>query len=522
MCLSCYVLAVMASPGLLLLLLVSSSLLLSNVSADIENMIRSTGQIARKTISMFNDLGVPLLALIQVDGKLISLCTKLGLGVLLRLTGKDEKSVADLLKSEFKSLNSKIDEYHAEQKWQIWAAGGFHKPELEIKIAWEQFEILISSLPGKKEDDVKNLKDEFIKKYIKSGIDELHTYLKAEEPSLINNLGKGLVEEFKCHEKDILGYIVLINSLIYKGNLMNHFSYQHEKTQTQQKIDHSAEIAYKSSSVMFELYKSCIFNSYKYIEKEVKDLINDQKRRKLAHEVRSFLAETYDRYDWMVVAYKTTNSDHTELRSLNKHTLTGFHPAVTSGAVSVSFVRQVKGTHTMADKVGRAIERCIGKKYDCHKVAEKLKDCEEKVDGIELSKTYTAVHAFVDKAHHSYEADIVQKHPISRDDKTVPYLYQGVCRKYKDSFQLIFFDGTFVVLIKSDEEIKIQDPCKDMKCSGENREGDRGKCVPIPETFRAMCECKRPYYGEHCELSIDDYKKELQKDLEDRSESATG
>ncbi|XP_036943632.1 uncharacterized protein LOC119013322 [Acanthopagrus latus] len=511
----------MASPGLLLLLLVSSSLLLSSVSADIENMIRSTGQMARKTISMFNDLGVPLLMLIPVDGKLISLCTKLGLGLLLKLTEKDDKSVADLLKSEFKSLNSKIDEYHAEQKWQIWAAAAFHNPEMEIKVAWDQFEILISSLPGKEEAEVKKLKDEFLENYIKAGTDELHKYLTTTGITLINNLGKGLVEELKCHEKDILGYTVLINSLIYKGNLMNHFSYQHKQTQTQQKIDHSAEIAYESSSVMFELYKSCVFNSYKYIEKEVKDLINDQKRRKLAHEVRSFLAETYDRYDWMVVAYKTKNSDHTELRSLNKHTLTGFHEAVTSGAVSVSFVRQVKGNHTMADKVGRAIQRCLTTTYDCHKVAEKLKECKEKVDGIELSKTYTAVHAFIDKAHQSYEAVTVPEQLISPYDTTVPYLYQGVCKKYKVS-PLINFGGTFVVLIKSDEEIKIQDPCKDMKCSGDNREGDRGKCVPIPETFRAMCECHRPYYGEHCELSIDDYKKELQKELEDRSGSATG
>ncbi|KAI3354759.1 hypothetical protein L3Q82_004585 [Scortum barcoo] len=83
-----------------------------------------------------------------------------------------------------------------------------------------------------------------------------------------------------------------------------------------------------------------------------------------------------------------------------------------------------------------------------------------------------------------------------------PYLFVGKCGKAL---------GNFIVLVKSDEEIKGDNLCAKVKCQHD------GKCVVVSGTFIAMCECKYPYYGDHCEMSLESYERQLQQDTEDRT-----
>lgn len=187
--------------------------------------------------------------------------------------------------------------------------------------------------------------------------------------------------------------------------------------------------------------------------------------------------------------------------------MTGFTEVKKEG-ISVAVARQVKGTHTKTASVKQTIGRCIKDSVKCHEVEKKLRECTETMEGKSVTRTYTAVHAYLRKAHDSYntkeETDEGYEVSAAPEDQT-PHVYIGKCEKY-----LGLGKGKFVVLIKSDEEIMTEDPCSKLDCGG----AGRGKCVKVKGMFLAMCECKMPYYGEHCEESLEDYKKHLEGKIE--------
>lgn len=522
--------SVMASPGLLLLLLVSSSLLVSTVSVStslnqnqlgkltpnklnkVKEGFKETGKIILQIIGELGSTTVPLLELIPVYGPLIGTISTLALGgVSIVNKNLNDKPILDALESEFEQLNSKMDKYHVEQKWDTWASGAYHKPEKNIEVAWMSYKTLVRSLILAKDDNErKRHTDEFMKTYLKyePATKTLYTFLTAKGTSLISDLGQMLAQHVKCHEKELRQYIVFINELIYKGNTMNQFYYKLKNIQSGAKVEEEARIAYDCASAMFKTHKYCISHSMDYIKKDVESLIDKTKKRQaLAQEVRSFLEKMYDSYDWMVVAFITKSSKHTIIKSLNSHVLSGF-TEVTKGGVSVAVARQVKGTNSKAGEVKKAIDRCFAKSVPCYKVAEKLSECKETVEGIPVSQTYTAVHAYTRKAHDSHNAkeapDEVSANPENPLAQT-PYIYTGKCEKSP-----LVKGGKFVVMIKSDKEMMTKDPCSNLNC-GEDQ--SRGRCVRAENIFMAMCECKWPYYGQHCELSLEDYKKKLQTEI---------
>lgn len=502
----------MAPAGLLFLLLVSSSLFFSAVSVPDEHAVVARGKFIRQNLDRFDKMVVPFLRLIPDNGALVAAITSLLLKTTLDAMG--DKSMLDVIKSEFRDLESKMTINFEMQKWEIWTAAAFHDPELVIVNSWREFEKLVNSLDQQKAEKDR-LRQRFLKEdctKVKKATQDLHTYLTTVGVSFIKNLAKMLTEHVNCHPKELRGYTLLIQSLVFKGNTMMQFCYDNKKPKPSADsldIKELAEFAYKAGSVMFEIHKHCISNVSKYVEKDVVQLISQSKHRlKQAHDIWAFLAKTYDIYDWMVVVFLTKHSSYPDWRSFNKHTLTRF-TEVNKDGVTVAVVRQVKGTHTHADKVKRAIPRCFGKMLDCHKIGETLEKCEQAVEGLEgvkVPKSYSAVHAYIDRPHASQDAkpapDEVYANPM---DNTIPYIYTGDCKKYK-----VNKNGKFVVLIKSDEEMTNQDPCKKKECGGQ-----RGTCLQLQGTFIGVCECKAPYYGESCEDSLENYKKEFLEKLKE-------
>lgn len=343
--------------------------------------------------------------------------------------------------------------------------------------------------------------------------------LKKTGKSFIHNLGDELAEHVKCHEKEIIEYTYLILTLIFKGNTMNQFYYRLKNMQSEVRDDEMKKNVYEAMAAMFEIQKQCIDSSMTYVKQDVEPLIDKSKKRNdLAKEVWNFLQKTYDRYDWMVVGFITKKSSHETIKILNKHVLTGFQD-VSTERITVAVSRQVKGTQSKVQEVSTAIEKCINKKVLCYKVAETLSTCGEKVAGIPMSQTYTAVHAYTRKAHQSIKAkeanpkakiedpaddeDEVNAAPENPSDQT-PYIYTGECEKSPGVKH-----GKFVVLIKSDKEMMEKDPCAKQDCG--QRKG-RGKCVKMKDMFLGICQCDYPYYGLHCENDINDYAIELEKE----------
>uniref|UniRef100_A0A8C4F8C2 EGF-like domain-containing protein n=1 Tax=Dicentrarchus labrax TaxID=13489 RepID=A0A8C4F8C2_DICLA len=509
----------MASPALLLLLLVSSSLLFSTMSVSSSsnrNQLQKTpekldklkegakkaGKVILENIDTIRLAVTPFLSLIPVCGPLIKMIVD---AALLGLSKANTNPVLGALKSEFDSLNSKLDKYHGELKWDTWASSAFHKPEKNIEVAWSRYETLVPSLV--KETNVQKrekFKQEIISVCSKSqdAPETLRKYLTAQGTTLTENLGKMLADHVKCHEKDIREFTVFIAKLIYKGNTLNQLCYNLKKIPSKDIVNQEAQIAYDSASVMFQIHKNCISHSMKYVITDVKGLIDNTKnRQELAKTIRSFLSEAYDRYEWMVVAFITKNSGHKRSRSLNKHVLTGFTD-VPKGDVTVSVARQVKGTYTQAGKVIQAIKSCISRSVVCYKVEKTLRECQQHVNRLHVSQTYTAIHAYRKNGHDSYDAkeDEVYADPENPSAKA-PYIYTGECQKSPG-----VKGGKFVVMIKSDEEMMTRDPCSKLNCGGPQR----GTCFRMVDTFVAMCECKLPYYGKNCEQNLEDYKRALE------------
>uniref|UniRef100_A0A673FYA5 EGF-like domain-containing protein n=1 Tax=Sinocyclocheilus rhinocerous TaxID=307959 RepID=A0A673FYA5_9TELE len=511
----------MASPaGLAFLLLVSSALLISTAIGPAsagQNQLQkrspedsekntegatALSKFALSRIDTITSVVCPFLYIIPVYGPLIS--------DLVKLTASEIKGYTDmdLLMGEFKHLNTKIDRYHVEQKWDSWASGDFHKPEKHIDLAWDKYTTLSQSLWKAKDDaEMERHKKDFRKAYEKyePATKTLHNLLVKKGVSFRYPLGDALAEHANCHEKDIRAYTVFIYKLIYKGNTMNEYYYKLKNIESDARSDEMASIAYNISSVMFQVHMQCIEKSMDYVIKDVKSLTDQKKSRSdLAKEVWSFLVKAYDRYDWMVVAFISKKSKHTILKFLNSHNLSRFTP-VEEGIVTVAVARQVKGNHTLALKVKQAIGRCIDESVLCYKVAKKLSECSELVKGKPVSQTYTAVHAYIRDAHDSQNAKKKQDEDYdvsaAPEDSPDQYIHKGKCQKSPG-----VKGGKFVVLIKSDEEIMTNDPCSKLNC-GEKKK--RGSCVSIKGMFLAACECKMPYYGQNCEESLDDYKKVL-------------
>lgn len=510
----------MASAGLLFLMLMSFSFLISTSTSDDQKQLQETSSKTLDKVkyiaTYIEKIGLalsPVMLLIPVHGAIISKVFS-SAGLVASKINKNlngEISLQDLI-YEFDNLNSKLEQYHIEQKWETWASGAYHKPEIKINIAWTKFNTMLHSVMEAKDDKEKERHEkEFLETYSKyePATKTLHALLTAKGTTFINPLGNLLAEHVKCHEKDIREYTVFIYKLIYKANTMNEFYYNLKGIKSEARVDEEAKIAYDAASIMFQIHKKCIINSMDFIKKDVETLIDKTKTRtELAKEVWSFLVKEYDRYDWMVVAFKTKKSNR-PIKSLNSHILTGF-TEVTKEGISVAVARQMKGTHTKTTSVKQTIGRCIDESVKCHKVAKKLSECTETMEGTPVTQTYTAVHAYIREAHDSYstkeetdEEDEVSAAPEDQETQT-PAVYIGKCKKY-----LGLMKGKFVVLIKSDEEIEATDPCSKLNCGGE----ERGKCVKVENMFLAMCECNSPYYGEHCEESLEDYKKYLKGEI---------
>ncbi|CAI5660415.1 unnamed protein product [Oreochromis niloticus] len=492
---------------------------IKNIGALCLTLIKDIGNVIKGSSSDILNLAQSVVNVVPVVGTVFSLLMTI---VILIDKHVNDKSLLKDIKEEFEKIDLKLEKHHRELKWNIWAAATYSKPEMKIRTAWTEYKTLLGSLAGAKDENEKKRHEQsFIEAYSKyeKAPREMGELLKKTGKSFINNLGDELAEHVKCHEKEIIEYTYLILTLIFKGNMMNQFYYSLKNIESKARDDEMKKNVYEAMTAMFEIQKQCIDNSMTYVKLDVKPLIDKSKKRDdLAKEVWNFLQKTYDRYDWMVVGFIAKKSSYKTIKTLKKHVLTGFQDVPTE-RITVAVSRQVKGTHSKVQEVSKAIEKCINKKVLCYKVADTLSTCGEKVAGIPMSQTYTAVHAYTRKAHQSIKAkeanpkakvedqaddeDESNAAPENHSDQT-PYIYTGKCEKSPGVKH-----GKFVVLIKSDEEMMEKDPCAKQDCG--QRKG-RGKCVPMKDMFLAICRCIYPYYGLHCENDINDYGIELEKE----------
>lgn len=472
---------------------------------------KNIGLFALKTLEQVLSVAVSVTSMVDgTPGKVATGILSLTLVGVSKLNEKfDDNPKVDIatLKKEIQSLKSTFAKYHVKTEWNTWAAGVYHKPEQEINVAWNMYLTMMNSLLETKDEKQRERHvREFVGKYNPKSVYKLHYHLIDKGQSFIRKLGDMLAEHVNCHEKDIRSYTDFISMLMFKGNKMNQLYYGVDNLLSEARLEEQISLAYDAISIMNEVHSDCASRSMVYVIKDVEEVIEAHKaddRQTLANEVWSRLNTAYDRYDWMVVAFKPKMSSHYILEFRNSHILTGFEP-VQKDDVIVSVARQAKGPQTKIKLITDTIASCFEAVVQCYKVAKILNKCGKKVKmgGLEIPvvETYTAVHAFMweKKAHQSHGAVKAPEEEWEEGDGTpvansaqTPYIYTGVCKTW-------FKKGKFVVMIKSEEEILTKDPCIKLKCGG----AQRGTCVRVPDVFVAMCKCKYPYFGDNCEKTV--------------------
>ncbi|KAM7371364.1 hypothetical protein PAMP_008616 [Pampus punctatissimus] len=495
----------MATSGLLFLLL-SSSLFLSSLSSPSSSDQQENRALQKRVnkITVMGGVGTglivasPFIGLIPVVGPIVAAIVNLvGVGLTLPSAFAKDKKTPDLNK-----IYQALDMKYKADKWDTWASK-YEDTELDINNFWKDFEALSKMTREEENEEIKKRIEHFQKTYEKvvKKVKRLHGLVTASGPTL-TEFRKLLTEHFNCHEKDIKEFTNFIYILILKGTMMNHFYYSLNKMN---KADELAKDLYDAIVAIVQIRKDCLSSLDEYIKQDVEKLIDENKpKNDLAKDIRVSLEETYYRYDWMVVVFKTNNVQHRFLQVGKKHTFSGF-TEVLKGEVTVTVNRQAKGTHSKATEVSKNIKNCVGDsdKVKCKSVPEKLEKCGNIKPGT-IVDAYTSKHQVSSKTNAHIDdvnISVYENFGNRLSPSENPYYYIGTCVRH------VLKHGKFVVLTKSDEEINNVDPCKDKQCQ------NGGKCVLLKNTLIPVCECKINYYGENCEQSLTELKAVLNKDM---------
>ncbi|XP_015260325.1 PREDICTED: uncharacterized protein LOC107104754 [Cyprinodon variegatus] len=518
----------MASSGLLLLLLVSSSFLVCSLSAPQPSDLQEThalqkrGQIAKTTktaaeyLLMIATSAKPFIGLIPEAGGYLTAIIDFANDV---SGNSPESKLLNFLEKEFANLNLKIDENQKQLKWHIWASSNYGKLQGKITDGYNKLQELLKDC---KKPCLKTLKDQgkepVIQQYFGKAekyVDSLHG-LVIKSGSHLADYEKLLTDHVRCNEKSIKAFAAINAALMHEAITMTHFYYRFKNIKDANLEDRLAKKAREISEAMFKIQVNCMSDPDPYVKLNVEERIDDSQDRKvLAENIRKYLDTIYYRYDWIVVAFLKDDEEHKNRfnKWRKKHFLTGFSET-SKGKTSVAFAKQAKGNHKKTTEVTDVLKKCYNKVVSCDKVTRTLESCKEQVGNAKLKDTYSVIHAYFKKHSHKHEsvlsldaAEAPSADEFNPDvDQPIPYTYTGKC-----SFNIVGkldgpTSGKFRVLIKSDEERMKVDPCKNVDCGEKEK---RGKCVEVKSARIGLCECHEKYYGERCEESLEDYKKSL-------------
>lgn len=391
----------------------------------------------------------------------------------------------DGIRTEMNALNGRLDIFYEELKW---ASSDYQQTVDNIENAWLKYIEMFENY-GTSGDAQERIFFPFYSQYVDSAL-VLHRLLTKPADNT-QSLGDVLAKKLRCHENDVTAQFLYLNQLVCKGNVMDEKYYQFKEISTEGRKTVAQKIANETALALFKSHQKCVSNSELYIKRDILERIDDKKvHQEIADNIGAFLRKTYDRYEWVVVAF-TTHFSKNMARFMKRHILSGFSE-IERGTVTVAIAGQIKGKYTKANGVKAAIKQCL-KDVKCGEVYDKLLNCPN------VGEAVTAVHVFTKKNQTSIRAKKVETFEesyVSSDQSQIDHIYTGQCQAFG-----ILKKGNFIILIKSDEEIDGQsDPCKNLQCK------NGGQCEVAPRTSIPMCKCTYPFYGKTCENIIEIYK----------------
>lgn len=388
-----------------------------------------------------------------------------------------EHDKLDGIRSEMNALNTRLDYISEELKW---AYNQYQTAISNIENAWSKYSEIVGNQAM--------LDQIFFPFYTPDSalvIHRLLTSVAQTGSSSAQSLGDVLAKRFRCHEKNVEAQFSYLRKLLSNGNLMDEEYYKFKKVDTTYRKGKSKTIKDDAASELFKIQLRCVSNSELYIKRDIIERIDDTKEhQQIANNIGDFLKTTYDRYDWMVVAF-TSHFSKDLWTILRRHILSGF-TEVERGTVTVAVAHQIKGkNYAKAKEIKEHFKTCLKDDKPCKQVEASIQDC------FDASEVVTATHIFKkhDQSYVSFYAEENDEYSerFMKFVETNDAIYTGKCDLNANDF---------IVLLKSNEEIedtykpcdKKNDPCK-----------NKSECVIAKDTKIPLCKCRSHYHGIYCE-----------------------
>uniref|UniRef100_A0A3P8Y7X4 EGF-like domain-containing protein n=1 Tax=Esox lucius TaxID=8010 RepID=A0A3P8Y7X4_ESOLU len=398
----------------------------------------------------------------------------------LAFLGQDDPVLTEV-KTQFAEVNRKLDSISSQidslKTVVMWAnyASIYSKDELKITYAWEKFnEFMRDNMAATDKDQKRILIQRFIDAY--QGTDEsvfnFYKYLTGNQPSLTENLLDLLVEKCNGDLSKVNIYSAYFQTLMWKGLQLNLIYYKLKDFSTEAKVKESVTQYYNVTQALKKTYLYCIENFKTFMINDVKVIGNSKffEMNELATEVREFLNNKYNWYDWIVVVYNKDDDGSHEINFFTKIPLEKF-------IVAVSFSES--GSHYIGNTIKEYTSDCV-KNIKCSmtEVLNNLPECAYKFSRYGPSTFKLAINQIA-AIHVSQKNYGYSEHPE-------PLLRKNC------------YNGFFSVYVKSDNQIREPNLCSS------NTDCGNGQCKTILDISLTICDCNEGFYGEKCENNIQD------------------
>ncbi|XP_029923271.1 uncharacterized protein LOC115370401 [Myripristis murdjan] len=396
---------------------------------------------------------------------------------------------ADPVKDMLKDINQKLDsiskqiaDLKTDVEWNTYASA-YSRDETNIINSWNEFNKFRQSC--EKEPNCENQKRELANKFVsfyentatENSVARLVFYLTNTEASLSANLLHLLKKRHKCDIKELNRYNFFLNSLLWRGMVLNQLYYKLKGYDTEDKEAEYVSQFNKVIEAQRDVVASCA-DSEEYIEPAVQKInqIHPLKPdEESATKVKEELDKTYDFYYWIVVIFKSNDKE--------KHSLLHF-TSVNLGDITVAVSRtNSKWNEDIFTSENPNYLRGILEKKKCSNLEQELSRDNGPVDKWEM-----------DYLRLIFAALLVSKGKVFAAPEA---FISGKCNSVPAKLHFYFY----AKLPHSPNAP--WDPCGNFGCE------NGAKCRWLAGTL-TMCECQPGYHGDKCQNAVSVTRKDLE------------
>uniref|UniRef100_A0A3Q0RNN0 EGF-like domain-containing protein n=1 Tax=Amphilophus citrinellus TaxID=61819 RepID=A0A3Q0RNN0_AMPCI len=385
-----------------------------------------------------------------------------------------EDPVLKAVKEGFAEVNRKLDslsiqisELATDVEWFNYISI-YSQDERHILNAWRRFseftegiELLYS------EKDKQRLAQIFISYYENTGAEtgmiNLYHYLTVTHTSLTVNINDLLVRKLKCNIGQIGKYNLYLNSLLWKGMVVNQFYWKLIFNKTNEEAKHT-QVIKEVTEAQISTIEYCLDRSEEYMKNDVIETtkaLSQKDNQAIAVRVKKILDQKYNWYRWMVLVYKKSNEDKILLYNMIK---------IPVGDIIVAVDYAAEGPVEWTNEIKQGADKCF-KDKDCM-LLKTLPECKFTVPYSRHPTSYQNL-PFADYAKIVYAAR-------GDDYKVEPEPFHKVdCLKSQ-------------VFIHYSRKLPV---CTNIKCQN-------GKCERLLNSNESWCKCHDGYYGDLCEKKM--------------------